>query len=127
MSNNEELKKRLELEKTLISEAWSNPNFRDQLVNNPKKVFSEILGTEIPDTLEINVVEESSNSFTLVIPESPLAEEASEELTDEALEAVAGGGDWVITQKSSLLTNRFNTLDPGLLSTRITKIGNIGF
>ena len=126
MSSNEELNKRIELEKALISQAWSNPAFKEQLISNPRQVFSQILGSEIPDTLDINVVEESGNSFTLVIPPTPEEEQASEELTDEALEAVAGG-DWVITKNSKQFMDRLSTLNTSDLNLRITNIGRGGF
>ncbi|HEY9768998.1 MAG TPA: hypothetical protein V6C71_10970, partial [Coleofasciculaceae cyanobacterium] len=50
---------------------------------------------ELPDGLEIKILEETSNTLYLVIPRNPLNAEVTEDLSEEALESVAGGGNIV--------------------------------
>ncbi len=82
---------RHEFETQLIIKAWKDESFKQELISNPKAVYARELGQTIPEMPEITVLEESSNALYLVIPKKPVNVVASEELTDEALEAVAGG------------------------------------
>jgi hypothetical protein len=45
----------------------------------------------LPDSLTIEVVEESANKVYLRLPPKSLGTETDEELSEEALESVAGG------------------------------------
>ena len=88
-----------ELEAKLIAKAWQDEAFKQELINNPKAVFARESGQIIPEDLDIQVIEQPSNTLYLVLPESPRVSgpRVSEELSDEALEAVAGGASWFRT------------------------------
>ena len=72
----------------IVARAVSDPAFRQQLLANPKRTLEQTLGVTFPPSLEVVVLEETASRICLVVPR--LAP-ASEELTDEALTAVAGG------------------------------------
>jgi hypothetical protein len=82
---------RHEFELELIAKAWKDEAFKQELITNPKEVYARELGQQMPENLEIQVMEETPNTLYLVIPRSPADAQVSEELSDEALEAVAGG------------------------------------
>ena len=78
---------RQEFEKQIIQKAQSDKDFRKALVNNPKVTLGQ-LGVQVPEEVEIKVVEESAKLVYLVLPCS------LDELTDEQLDAVSGGLSW---------------------------------
>ncbi|WP_445632369.1 Nitrile hydratase alpha/Thiocyanate hydrolase gamma domain-containing protein [Nostoc sp. DSM 114161] len=85
-------KGRREIESELIAKAWKDEAFKKELISNPKAVYGRELGQELPKNLTIRVVEETADTIYLALPRSP---QVSEELSDEALEAVAGGWHFV--------------------------------
>ena len=90
---------RQEFEAKLIAKTWQDEAFKQQLINNPKAVYAQELGQEIPESLKIEVLEESANTVYLVLPRKPEVASVEAELSEEALEAIAGG-DWGIVSKS---------------------------
>ena len=80
---------REELKKEIIKKAQSDKEFKKALVDNPKGTLGQ-LGVQIPEDVEVKVVEESANVVYLVLPYKP------DELTDEQLDTVAGGSFRVI-------------------------------
>jgi hypothetical protein len=92
-AQNAELKQRQELEAKCIAKAWEDDKFKQELLSNPKAVFAKAMGSPFPENVQLQVLEETPTNYYLVIPKKP---EVSEELSDEALEAVAGGGGWII-------------------------------
>jgi hypothetical protein len=85
---------RREIESQLIAKAWKDETFKQELISNPKAVFARELGQELPENLKIKVLEETADTIYLALPRSP---QVSEELSDEALEAVAGGNWHFVT------------------------------
>ncbi|MDB9513472.1 proteusin family RiPP peptide OspA [Kamptonema animale CS-326] len=83
---------RKEAEEQLAIKALKDPSFREKLKANPKAVISEEFNTQVPDDLTIEVVEETATKMYLVLP---APEAVEEELSEEQLEAVAGGGCWI--------------------------------
>ncbi len=81
---------RFEFEQKLIQQAWENEAFKQELLSNPKAVFARESGQELPTNLEVEVIEETANKVYLVLPTNP-APDITKELSEEALEAVAGG------------------------------------
>lgn len=82
-----------DLEAQLLTKAIQDAAFRERLISDPKAVLSE-QGLNIPDDVQITVLQETSNQFYLVLPALEIAAESNEgaELSDEELETVAGSG-----------------------------------
>ncbi len=78
---------RQEIEGQIIARAWQDESFKQELLRDPLATFAKE-GINLPDGLEVKVVEESSNLFYLVLPTKP---SNTEELSSEELEAIAGG------------------------------------
>lgn len=68
--------------------AIKDPDYRRALLDNPKKVVSLQLGQELPEALNIKVVEDTAETMHMVLPYVP---EEGAELSDADLEMVAGG------------------------------------
>ena len=79
-----------EIQDLLIKFASTNPQYRDALAKNPKLVLSRQLNTEIPEWLKVKAVQDSADTIHVVVPYVP---REGEELSDSALEQVAGGKD----------------------------------
>ena len=87
----EALRKRKELEAEVMAKAMEDDTFRVLLKSDPKKAIAQIIGKELPEALNIQIVEETADTLVIGLP--PKLEEAVEdaELTDDALDNVAGG------------------------------------
>ena len=83
---------RHEFESDLIAKAWKDQTFKQELINNPKAVYAKELQQELPETLQIQVLEETPSTLYVVVPQNQMNTQVTEELTEEALESVAGGG-----------------------------------
>jgi hypothetical protein len=83
------MKQRKEYEQQLIEKAMKDEAFRKQLVMDPATAIETEFGIKIPETITINVLEENSHSFYVVLPAKK--RETDDELTDVELEQVAGG------------------------------------
>jgi hypothetical protein len=78
------------MERTLVQRSLEDESFRQKLLDDPRGTVEQELGTQLPEDVEVRVVEESAQSIYLVLPSaSPLGEGG--ELSDKDLEAVAGG------------------------------------
>ena len=82
---------RFEFEQKLIQRAWEDENFKQELLSNPKAVFAKESGEKLPSDLEIEAIQETPNKVYLVLPNNPDSTATEGELSEEALEAVAGG------------------------------------
>lgn len=71
----------------LMHKAAKDEVFREALIRNPKTTLEAHLSTTLPEGLAINVVENTPTELTLVIPPR-----MTDELEDEQLEAISGGG-----------------------------------
>jgi hypothetical protein len=76
----------------LISRAERDRAFRQQLVDDPRGAIEEELGVELPEGLQVRVLQEGPSEAVLVLPIFP----DPGELRDEELAAAAGGtgGSW---------------------------------
>lgn len=55
----------------IINKAWEDEAFKQQLLADPKAAIQGAFGVELPDAIEVKVVEESPGSYYLVIPPKP--------------------------------------------------------
>ena len=79
------------MERTLVQRSLEDDSFRQRLLDDPKATVEQELETQLPEDVEVSVVEESADTIYLVLPSaSPLVEGV--ELSDRELEEVAGGG-----------------------------------
>jgi hypothetical protein len=83
---------RAEFERRLIIRSMEE-DFRQKLLDDPKGTLEQELGTRLPKAVRVVAVEETADTIYLVLPfSSPVGGEGGE-LSDEALESVAGGQD----------------------------------
>lgn len=75
---------------SVIARAIEDDDFKQELLSQPNTVIEQHLGIKLPEGVQIRVLEESSNIRYLVLPERPDSFGDSE-LSEEELEAVAGG------------------------------------
>ncbi|MCA1904449.1 MAG: NHLP leader peptide family RiPP precursor [Cyanobacteria bacterium KgW148] len=84
-----------QLENQIIERVWRDEEFRQLLRSNPRKAIAEVLGMELPDRLQIQVLEEQADTLYLVIPANPNAKEEAP-LSPEELDLVAGGSMFTV-------------------------------
>ncbi len=75
----------------LVVKAVSDEAFKQRLLIDPKGVYAEAMDQEIPEGIDIQVVEEMPGTFYLVLPRQFEEPNVEGELSDEALKAIAGG------------------------------------
>jgi hypothetical protein len=75
------------VEGELAVKAWKDEAFMKALKADPKAVINKEYGVKIPDNVNVEVIEETASKLYLRLPPNP----ADLELSDEQLEAVAGG------------------------------------
>ena len=80
-----EIEKKSMIREKIIRMAQSDKEFKNSLIDNPKETLTKY-SIQVPDQFEVKVVEESATVLYLVLPVNP------DELADEQLDAVAGGG-----------------------------------
>ena len=68
--------------------ALNNPDYRKAMLQDPKGLLAKQMQQDLPDNLNVKVVEESPDTFYLV---APYVQAAGDELSDDDLEKVAGG------------------------------------
>ncbi len=73
-----------EMRAELIDKAAGDQDFRARLIEQPKAAIKEALGLDLPDSVAVQVHEESALTAHIVLPPSG-------GLTDEDLEGVAAG------------------------------------
>jgi hypothetical protein len=64
-------KTRKDLEAEIITKAWEDERFRQELLSNPKEAIAKTLGAKLAENLEIRVVQETPNNLYLVLPVKP--------------------------------------------------------
>lgn len=82
--NKEEQSKKMS---RIITKAWADEGFKQRLLKDAAAVLKEE-GVEIPQGLEVRVVENTDKFFYMVIPPKP----QGAELSDAELSEAAGGG-----------------------------------
>ena len=80
--------------------AADDPAFRDQLKADPRGTVERELGGNLPENVQIQVLEETMDQVYLVIPTAPSAQ-----MSDAELASTAGGGCWIgASQNCSFVT-----------------------
>ena len=77
-----------EIQDLLTKFSKKNPQYRAALVKNPKAVLEGQMGNKLPAGVTVKSVEETADTIYVVVPYVP---KPGAELSDSALEAVAGG------------------------------------
>jgi hypothetical protein len=104
-----------EIIQTVISKAWEDTRFREELIADPVTVIEKLTGTKIvlPEGKTLVIADQTDKSKIYVsIPSEPEMENM--ELTEDQLESIAGGkstiwGDLVDTIFSSTNVIKFST------------------
>ena len=76
---------RRDLEAKIVARAWADEGFRERLKTDPRGAVAEETGIEVPDAIQIEVLEETAEKAYLVIPVNRL------EISEEELDAASGG------------------------------------
>lgn len=71
-----------------VARSWSDEAYKAKLLNDPRGALAEV-GVEVPDDVTVNVTEQKSDEFNLVLPPNPGLQEGP--VSDDQLQAVAGG------------------------------------
>ena len=69
----------------VVARAWRDPTFKAKLIADPQAVLREA-GMAVPAGAAVKVVENTGTHLHFVLPPKPVGQ-----LSDEALDAVAGG------------------------------------
>ena len=80
---------RAEFERRLINRSLEDETFRQRLLDEPKAAVEQELGRQLPESIEVRVVQESQDTIYLVLPSRAVAQ--GSELSDQDLEKVSGG------------------------------------
>ncbi len=57
-----------DLKAQLIARAWQDPDFKRQLLGNPKAAIEQEFGIELPADLQVTAVEDTPAHLHLVVP-----------------------------------------------------------
>ena len=95
-------KNRSEVCNRLILKAWEDEQFKQKLLTNPRAVYAQEFGYQLPDNLKFEVVEETLDAIKITLPVNPFLKIPETEFSEEILDAIAGG-NWDI--KNHLFKN----------------------
>jgi len=76
---------RRDLEAKIVARAWGDEGFRERLKADPRDAVADETGFTIPDSVEVQVLEETPDKAYLVIPANRMT------IADEDLDAAGGG------------------------------------
>ena len=79
-----------EINDIIANFASKDSGYKSKLMSNPKAVLGKQMNQELPDFLNVKVVQETADTIYLVLPHVP---GEGDELSDADLEMVAGGKD----------------------------------
>ena len=72
---------------SLFAACWKDDALKARFMADPKAVLAEY-GMDVPDGIDVNVVENSDNTVHITMPAAPAG---AQELSDDELTAVAAG------------------------------------
>src|SRR5580700_5016790 len=82
-----------QLQANLIEKCWKDPEFRAEVLKDPKGMLEAFLGKSLPADFQVHVHEEDAKTLHLALPPLP---SLNTELSDEELERLAGGTELVL-------------------------------
>jgi hypothetical protein len=80
------LRTRRDVEDQLVARAWADDAFRERLKADPRGAVADATGINVPESVTIEIFEETPEKGYLVIPLNRA------EMSDEELDAASGGG-----------------------------------
>jgi hypothetical protein len=83
---------RAQVERSIIQRSVEDESFRRRLLEDPKGAVEQELGTQLPEEVRVEAVEESADTIYLVLPSTPVAGAEGGALSDQELESVSGAG-----------------------------------
>ena len=89
MSEQTPQRTRKDIEAQIIAQAWKDEAYKKELFSNPKAVIEREFGVQLPAEVSLKVMEENPTNLYFVLPMRP--DLSGAELSEEQLEAVAGG------------------------------------
>ena len=87
---NQQPQTRRDIEARIIAKAWKDDAFKQELLTNSKAVIEREFGVQLPEEINVQIKEENPTSLYFVLPMCPQIE--GQEISEEELDAVAGGG-----------------------------------
>ena len=81
----------------LFAACWKDEALKARFMSDPKAVLAEH-GIDVPDNIDVNVVENSDNTVHITMPKAP---EGAMGLSDEELAEAAGGNRHVTCRHRS--------------------------
>lgn len=72
MSNQQDLRSQI------IEKAWTDAEFKKQLLADPKAAIKEAFGLDVPSGISVEVLEETDEKYYLVLPKGPSDSKANE-------------------------------------------------
>src|SRR5688500_16377964 len=88
-----EASSRAEMERRLLQRSLEDDDFRQRLLEDPKAAVEQELGMRLPEDVRVVALEETADTIYLVLPFRSTEGQEAGELSDQDLEAVAGGWD----------------------------------
>ena len=79
------------MERTIVEKSLEDEVFRQRLLDDPKGTVEQELGRGLPRGVQVRAVEESPDTIYLVLPSASALGGQGGSLSDQELEAVAGG------------------------------------
>ncbi|MEH1992175.1 NHLP leader peptide family RiPP precursor [Nostoc sp.] len=85
----EQRKTRQDIEAHIIAQAWKDEAYKQELLSNSKAIIEREFDVQLPAQVNVRVMQEDSTNLYFVLSARPNLSNA--ELSEEQLEAVAGG------------------------------------
>jgi hypothetical protein len=89
MSEQTPPRSRKDIEAHIIAKTWKDETYKQELLRNSKSVVEQEFGVQLPDEMSVQVLEENTTTLYFVLPMRLNLSGA--ELSEQELEAVAGG------------------------------------
>ena len=81
------------MERKLVEKSLQDDAFRQRLLDDPKAAVEQEVGIRLPEEVRVVAVQETADTIYLVLPFVSTEVREAGELSDQDLEAVAGGWD----------------------------------